>query len=52
MMELDGVNISKAQWNGGGARLYRGDARLDEVSVIKFKWWRYIYFSKAQWRGC
>ena len=23
--------------NGGGARLYRGGARLDEVSVIKFK---------------
>ena len=22
MMEIDGVNISKAQWNGGGARLY------------------------------
>ena len=29
-------------------------ARLDEVSVIKFKWWRYMEynFSKAQWRGC
>ena len=33
MMGIDGVNISKAQWNGGGARLYRGGARLDEVSA-------------------
>ena len=31
MMEIDGVNISKAQWRG--ARLYRGGARLDEVSA-------------------